>query len=368
MTLFIFLCMGIFIVAIQTAMPYLLKRTIVFGVTIPMTHTDESTLSSYKRLYALLTASIGILAFGAFTLWALSTNTGEETVVLAGTAIQFAFLLLSMALYFLFHAKVSRLKQKNKWGTDLKQVRIADVAVRTADEMLPWTIYLLPMLITIGIIAYTVTQYAHLPELIPTHWGIDGQPDAFSKKTPFSSVALLLILLIMQGMMLGINEMTKRSGIKISATQKRKSRAQQLSFRKYTSWFLFATALLITVLFSFLQLSTIHENIGNPALLFALPIGFLVIIFIMTGIYAFKVGQSGTRLEIDIIDQEVEGITDYDDDRYWKGGLFYFNRNDPSIFVEKRFGVGWTINFGHPIGYLVLFVPILLILVISFSI
>lgn len=366
MTIFIFLCIGLFIVAMQTAMPYLLKRTIVFGVTIPTTHIDESTLASYKRLYSLLTASVGIIAMGAFTLWALSTNAGEENIVMTGTAIQFAILLLSMTLYFWFHAKTTRLKQQNKWGVELQQVRIADLAVRTADEMLPWTIYLLPMLITISIIAYTITQYAQLPELIPTHWGINGQPDAFTQKTPFSSIALLLILLLIQGMMLGINELTKRSGIKLSATQKKKSRAQQLSFRKYTSWFLFATVLLMTLLFSFLQLATIHNMIGNPTLLFALPFGFLIIIFAMTGVYAFKVGQSGTRLETNIIDEEVTGITDYDDDQYWKGGLFYINKNDPSIFVEKRFGVGWTLNFGHPIGYLIILAPIILILVITF--
>ena len=42
-----------------------------------------------------------------------------------------------MALYFLFHAKTSRLKRENNWGANFKQVRITDIAIRTADEMLP---------------------------------------------------------------------------------------------------------------------------------------------------------------------------------------------------------------------------------------
>jgi uncharacterized membrane protein len=46
--------------------------------------------------------------------------------------------------------------------------------------------------------------------------------------------------------------------------------------------------------------------------------------------------------------------------------MFYFNKNDPSIFVEKRFGVGWTINFAHPIGLLILLGPIVVILLIAF--
>ena len=72
----------------------------------------------------------------------------------------------------------------------------------------------------------------------------------------------------------------------------------------------------------------------------------------MTGVYAFKVGQSGSRLDVDIVDEEVEGITNYDDDRILERRHLLFNKNDPSIFVEKRFGVGWTMNYGNPIGYL----------------
>jgi uncharacterized membrane protein len=30
---------------------------------------------------------------------------------------------------------------------------------------------------------------------------------------------------------------------------------------------------------------------------------------------------------------------------YWKLGLFYFNSQNPKIFVPKRLGIGWTINF-----------------------
>ena len=44
-------------------------------------------------------------------------------------------------------------------------------------------------------------------------------------------------------------------------------------------------------------------------------------------------------------------LTDFDfrnDDQYWYGGIFYNNPGDPALFVEKRYGLGWTLNFGHP--------------------
>ena len=48
-----------------------------------------------------------------------------------------------------------------------------------------------------------------------------------------------------------------------------------------------------------------------------------------------------------------------DDDAHWKAGIFYVNRNDPSLFLPERFGIGWTMNWGRPgawaiVGLLVL--------------
>ncbi len=54
-----------------------------------------------------------------------------------------------------------------------------------------------------------------------------------------------------------------------------------------------------------------------------------------------------------------------DDDRYWSGGIFYNNPDDPNLFVPKRFGLGWTLNFGHPQAKLVLIGVLVGILVLS---
>ncbi|MER2088830.1 MAG: DUF5808 domain-containing protein [Sporosarcina sp.] len=366
MALTIFLIIIGFIFVMQSAVPFLLKRTVAFGVTIPEGHTDDPIIALYKKKYAVITFITGLLLLITYFIWAKNGDLSEETIILTGLAIQFAIIFLSMGLYFYFHAKTTRLKRVNQWGLHLKQVRVTDLAIRTKDEMLPSIVYALPMVIAVGLIAYTATQYNSMPDMIPTHWGPNGQADAFSEKTPFSVIALLLILLVMQGMMLAINVFTKQSGIKLNAAKRKTSQVQQLSFRKYTSWFLFMTSVLTTVLFGFLQLTTIHEGLGNTVLMLALPLGFALIILIATAIYAFKVGQGGARIDVVVEDESVTGITDFDEDKYWKGGIYYLNKNDPSIFVEKRFGVGWTINFGNPIGYLIVFGPILLILAITF--
>ena len=39
-----------------------------------------------------------------------------------------------------------------------------------------------------------------------------------------------------------------------------------------------------------------------------------------------------------------------DDDDNWILGMFYFNPNDKRLNVEKRVGIGWTVNMAHPFG------------------
>lgn len=48
---------------------------------------------------------------------------------------------------------------------------------------------------------------------------------------------------------------------------------------------------------------------------------------------------------------------------YWKAGLIYYNPNDPDIWVKKRVGIGWTLNFAHSASYYI--VGFFLILAIS---
>ena len=56
-------------------------------------------------------------------------------------------------------------------------------------------------------------------------------------------------------------------------------------------------------------------------------------------------GQSGTRL---LRHTPAARTLDFDDDEHWKAGIFYVNREDPSVVVPRRFGVGWAMNWGNP--------------------
>lgn len=350
-------------IVMQTILPYIVKRTVVFGVSIPDQYVKDEKLKGYKRLYSLIVFLISAIALVLYVIWAINSNSSEDTRALTGIGLTFGIMLFSMSFYFYFHAKTMQHKKVQKWVENAKQIKVTDLNIRTQDEMLPWYVFLLPVIITIGLAGYTAIQYPQLPDQIPMHWGPDGKPDSFSDKSPLSAILMLVILFVMQMMFLGIVESTKKSGIKINATNPTASKVRQLTLRKYTSWFMFIISFLITALFSYFQLTTIHPGFLQDAYMMAIPLIFLILVLIGNILFALKVGKADKNVEF----PSVMGVTDLEEDEgFWIGGLLYFNKNDPSIFVEKRFGVGWTINFAHPIGYLLIFIPIILIIVISY--
>ena len=42
-------------------------------------------------------------------------------------------------------------------------------------------------------------------------------------------------------------------------------------------------------------------------------------------------------------------------DEFWRWGIMYNNPNDLAIWVEKRTGLGLTLNFGHKEAWLIIF-------------
>lgn len=87
------------------------------------------------------------------------------------------------------------------------------------------------------------------------------------------------------------------------------------------------------------------SSLGAISMVYAAVItmvGTLVFVALVT-IISLVMGQSGARL---FPDTTATGMS-RDDDEHWLLGTIYCNRNDPSIFVPKRFGIGWTSNIAR---------------------
>lgn len=121
----------------------------------------------------------------------------------------------------------------------------------------------------------------------------------------------------------------------------------------------------IALLFSWLAIRPLLPvPLQRPPLAIAIIPG--VIAIAVTAVLMW-LGQGGSRMssaerpETD----STEPVGDRTEERFWKLGVFYFNRHDPSVMVEKRFGFGYTVNLAHPVAWVIILLPILAIITIT---
>jgi uncharacterized membrane protein len=110
-------------------------------------------------------------------------------------------------------------------------------------------------------------------------------------------------------------------------------------------------------------LPLVHPTL-NPTLI-AVSIGVTTVALAGISIFVLvRMGQGGSAGAAE--DGSNEPVGDRTLDRYWKAGVIYFNRNDPALVVEKRFGIGYTFNMAHPLAWVVLAVVITVPLLATF--
>jgi uncharacterized membrane protein len=64
-----------------------------------------------------------------------------------------------------------------------------------------------------------------------------------------------------------------------------------------------------------------------------------------------------------MVKETKELLADQPDAEDYRWGIFYVNPDDPRLWVEKRLGVGWTLNYAHPSAWwmtLLLLLPVLI--------
>lgn len=194
------------------------------------------------------------------------------------------------------------------------------------------------ILISLITFIYVALNYNSLPENIPTHWGIDGKPDIFSPKT-WKSVFLINILNISMVLMfsyLTIETIGSRSYIDTeNKEENRKKALKYLNKMGYAFWIL-TISIQMTMIPA--QWSLV-SGINTPTILFFINMFLLMavsiyLIYIMIMLSTLKSKNKNSYI--------IEA-----DDEKWIYGFIYYNKQDPSFMVEKRFGAGWTFNMAN---------------------
>lgn len=191
--------------------------------------------------------------------------------------------------------------------------------------------------------------YNDLPERVPTHFAFSGKPDAWAPRS-VGNVFVLPVMALIIGAGLGLLALyMARAKRSLRRNDRGVSLQAQLRFRSAISLFIAGMGILVTVMLAGLSIGSIEVGLGRSAQLplWTTILSVLMLLFALGGslFLAFRYGQGGSRLERSAdIHPLTNGLAD---NRNWILGSIYYNREDPAFFVEKRFGLGYTINFGN---------------------
>ena len=204
-------------------------------------------------------------------------------------------------------------------------------------EKLPggWLVMLGPLVFLAAAAVYAQVFGDDLPPRIAVHWGLHGA-DRWVARTPGHVFGFLGLLAALCGTTTLLAYGTLRWSRTISV---RGERARgEVRFRRGTVWLLLGVQYVVVI----------------PAVLLAFwpaapagwvwPVAVMAVIAGALGVL-IGMGQGGSRTAAPA--EHRPPVGDHTPDDAWRWGLIYYNPDDPALIVEKRIGIGYTLNFGN---------------------
>jgi uncharacterized membrane protein len=335
---------GVFTVLLLGALmclaPAASRPTVQFGVRVPREQAEAPVIRRERRAYYWRTAAIGACcAVVAVTVPSYGPWWATRIILLPEVAAD-------LGCFLAARRKIAAVKEADEWFAGLRQAVVADTSWRTDPPRFPVR-WLMPALAVIAATtAVGVLRYPGLPAHIVTG---SGHRVAKSAISVLAVAGQLYITVLCSGLLLIVH----RSRPDVEAAD---PTASVLRYRRFLA--AIARALLTvaaladtTILLVALGDWQVYRLSGASRALPALPVAAGVLLLVATGLRA---GQGGSRLNGNVRGLAPAAGTDREDDRFWKAGLFYANRDDPAIVASSRLGFGWTLNFGNPVAWLII--------------
>ncbi len=322
--------------------PYLTRRTESFGITIPEEMFNNEEIKKIRIFYRNAVIIYGILLL--FSLIFISIRFPMSLNILTGFFI-FLELLVFFSFYLNGHFKMKKLKKSTE---DKKEFIIAPLKEERISSPFGFILYFVIMIITI-VIGFSF--YDKMPSEITLRWDINFKPSFVVKKSYFLVLFPVIMQIILSMIFILVYYIIRKARFEIDPSKPEESMERSRIFKESWANFTLISGILMLFIFFLMELSFIIKF--SPIFLISLVIGLTLIIIGMSFYLSVKVGQGGSRLNLEKRKRD-EKLISRDADRYWKLGVFYFNPDDPAVFVEKRFGIGWTCNWARPFSWLIL--------------
>lgn len=351
--------------------PKITRKDLIFGVSIPLDRTKDEEIKKISKSYYIEMTGITLIIAIIYFIILNKAFSHPLTLVL--------FIFIIIGVYFVVflraNKKMKKYKSENNLMGNKKQVVYVDTNMSKTlrkDAVIHSIWFIIPGAIALINLILPLMNYDKLPAQIAMHWNIQGVADSFVDKSIGSVISTGLMPLMLVGILTFTNYSIAISKNKIDASNPASSSQKLFKFKKINSIMIYCLAVGLTFLLTTFNLKSYNFISFDIAKFTPFLILFLLVVVIGPITISIKLGQGGSNLK-DKNESDIDSdVINVDDDEFWKLGSFYYNPNDPSIFVEKRFGSGWTLNFGNKTSIVIsvvflIFVAIMIIVPFIFS-
>ena len=329
-----------FVVVLCLVLYYLMPRftrpDVYFAVTVPPEFRDSEEGWSILRGYR-----VGVVIFSLLGLLVVLVGAGlRDPEYLVASALG-GLCLQGVGVFFAYYRARGRVMLHAVPPATVREAALAPREVHLPGGGL---LQVPPFALLAGTAIWLQQHWDEIPAVFPIHWGADSRPNNWSTRSMSGVYGPLLTGALLCALMgfLAYAMLRWSRPIRVGGSAGEDERR----FRILVPSILVATEYFVALQFVWVALLPLaHSQAGPPGLapVLIIALGFVVVVVA----FLMRYGQGGTRLSGSAAAGQAAPVGDRTPDKYWKLGLFYINRDDPALFVEKRFGVGYTLNFGH---------------------
>ncbi len=317
-------------------LPQLTREDIFFAVTVPADFRRTALGQAILRGFRV---ESGAHAAIAVALILAGMAGGRLTLAMAGMFWQFAGLMIAF---------LRARRRVRPHAVEPATMREADLRPRTAQAAVPRLLQLsfsLPVLALGGLALYVRDHWDQIPQRFATHWSVTGAPDRWADRSIAGVYGGLVTGALVCSVMGLAAYATLRWSRRIHATGP--AAVQEDRFRTTVATVLLLAGALVAAMTGWVSLLPLREQPDvQPSVAGVLVAALAFAVVVVTLLIRNRPGKVPATPGSPVGDRTA--------DRRWKAGLFYFDPADPALLIEKRFGIGYTLNFGHPSTWLLL--------------
>jgi len=359
---YLFLCVRVLLVGgILILLPRITRKGLFFGVYVGEEFAEED---EPRKLLRGWDRGCGMVMVSALFVGLVGAVAGHAVAGnLTGTAV---LLLGGLGLYLRSYSNVKAMAPPDV-ARQADRARASLQADKPAGEAFAKITLVICLVAALATLIYGLVSYQGMHTRMPTLWSMIGGADGWTDK-PLLTVMYFPSWNLVLGpiyALLAIMIVTAKRSLR-EGPGGRSAEAQD-AFRAMMANVFSGTALFVCALLTLLSVQVIRialseiDSLG-AGILWA--IGMMLVFMIGSLVQIMRhYGQGGALIERGSSRGALTG--GLADNAHWVWGIFYVNRDDPSLMVETRFGIGYGNNWGNRTAVLFTVVSLSLILFLA---